>query len=190
MVRTGQGWSVQSGRLLGSGDALHVQLGWPGLSAAFLHSGSSKFDVGAKFTFNYGYEGIPSVIPGLKLQGLVRLGLVDAAKLNVALTFSPGGFSYFSGGGAAFGLTMPVGVQLGIPVGDALNLSFGMDMPFNILFVGNGVFTLNLLFGGGVEYAIDRNMMLTLNTRFGPAIAFGGQSQFSFDVLMGMAFRL
>lgn len=190
-VRGGQNWSVLSGRLLGSGDALHVQFGWPGISAGFLHSASQKLDAGARFTFNYGYEGVTSVVPGLKLQGLVKLGLADSGRINAALTFSPGGLVYFAGGGAQFGLLFPIGVQAGLPIGDALMLNFGMDLPFYVRFVGGGVFDMHILFGGGLEYAIDRNMLLTLNTRFGPAINFNsGQGNFAFDALMGVAFKL
>ncbi len=186
----GQSWSVLSGRMLNSGDALHLQLGWPGLSATYLHSVSPKFDAGARFTFNYGYEGVTTVNAGLKLQALAKINLVDTGRLAAALTFSPGAFVYFTGG-TVFGITMPVGVVLGIPVGDAITLNFGMDAPFNVRFVGGGQFDLHLLFGGGLEYAIDRNLMLTLNTRFGPAINFNsGSGQFAFDALMGVAFKL
>ncbi|MFY0580272.1 hypothetical protein ACN28S_43895 [Cystobacter fuscus] len=88
----GQGWSVLSGQTVGQGaNVLNGQLGWPGISLGLLHGATSRFDIGGKFSFNYGREGIvTSVVPGIKLQAWMRLMLVQTSQVNVGLSFSPG----------------------------------------------------------------------------------------------------
>lgn len=185
-------WSVTSARLVPSGQsALHAQIGWPGLSATFRHGASSRFDVGARFSFNYGFENIAFVLPGFKLQAVTRLQLVESDRFNFGLMFDPGMFFYFQPQTTVIGLTLPVKFAMGIPVGSALMLNLGMDVPFLIQFTPSTAASMQLLFGGGLEYALDRNLLLTFNARFGPAIpfAFAG-AQLAFELLMGVAFKL
>lgn len=188
--------SVLAGNTIGSGnDVVHVQMGWPGLSATLLHGLSDVADLGGRFTFNYGYEGITEIVPGFKIQGVLRLELVDTPRYNLGFTFDPGLMLYFDNGfpdDIMFGFTLPVALTFGLPINDKVMLNFGMNVPF-FFAVNFEQFVVPILFGGGVEYQIDDKMAFTFNTRFGPAIFaydFGSNSRFAFQTLFGLAFKL
>jgi hypothetical protein len=195
----GQGWSVLSGQTMGQGGTAFVgQVGWPGISLGLLHGATSKFDIGGKFTFNYGREGIvTSVVPGLKLQAWVRLMLLQSARVNVGLSFAPGPFFYFYNNGTDVGLALPIALTVGIPVGSAVMLNVGMDIPFYVIFGTGGGPVFPILFGGGLEYFIDRNLAVNFNVRMGPSIfpndGFiryrGSQAHFTMEALFGLAYK-
>ena len=194
----GQGWSVLSGQTLGQGaNALVGQAGWPGVSLGLLHGATSRFDIGGRLGFNYGREGIVTrVVPGLKLQAWVRLMLVQTSKVNLGLSFAPGPFFYFNRGSTDVGLVLPLAFTLGIPVGSALMLNVGLDVPFYVVFGTGGGPVVPLLVGAGGEYFIDRNLALTFNTRFGPSLGTyenflgRGRSAFTLEALFGVAYKL
>ncbi len=188
------GWNVQSGNTVGGGNTvIHAQMGFPGVSATLLHGMTSKIDLGGRFSFNYGYEGMPStIVPGLKLQFILRVGLVERNKINFGLRAEPGFSAYFAGGGTAFGILVPVGFDFGIRASDALSVNLNLDLPMFAQFYsygGPGSFWVPVLFGAGAEYKIDNNLELTLNSRFGPAIHTSGAAVFAFNLLFGVAYR-
>ncbi|MCY1081035.1 hypothetical protein [Archangium lansingense] len=193
----GQGWSVLSGQTMGQGGtALTGQVGWPGVSLGLLHGATSRFDIGGKLTFNYGREGIvTSVVPGLKLQAWVRLMLLQTARLNLGLTFAPGPFFYFYEVGTDVGLTLPIALTVGIPVGSALMLNVGLDIPFYVIFGTGGGAVVPILLGGGLEYFLDRNLAVNFNVRMGPSVGasgvFGvrGRASFTLEALLGIAYK-
>ena len=187
---TAEGGSVMGGNTVGDGaTVIHGQLGWPGISATLLHGVSPVFDVGGKFTFNYGLEGTTNVVPGIKLQAALRLNIVDKGNINFGLHFEPGLGFYFFPGGALVGITLPVGLAVGFPVTPQLKLSAGMDFPLFIYFTPVAGVSFPILFGGGLEYAFQPNVALTFQLRMGPAIGSGG-ALFAFDALFGVAFHL
>ena len=52
-------WTVQSGKTVGEGsNVFWGQGGFPGIWAEFIHGLTPTLEVGAKFAFNYGVEGI------------------------------------------------------------------------------------------------------------------------------------
>ncbi|MHB8875411.1 MAG: hypothetical protein ACYC8T_17135, partial [Myxococcaceae bacterium] len=117
----GQGWSVLSGQTVGTNETvISGAMGWPGISATLLQGVSPKIDIGGRFTFNYGFEGIVTrVTPGLKLQGVLRVAVAETDKLNFGVNFAPGPLFYFETGQTLVGLTLPVGFVVGIPAGSA-----------------------------------------------------------------------
>lgn len=188
----GQGWSVLSGETVGSGRTVfHGQVGFPGLSATLLHGNSDKVDLGGRFSFNYGEEGLVDAInPGLKLQGLMRINLVKS-KVNVGLALEPGVFFYFYGGGTDIGMTIPIKLAVGIPASSALMINVGMDLPLAVKFNRGSTVIIPILFGGGLEYAIDQSLMATFNLRMGPSIfTRGGGTAFTLESLIGIAVKL
>lgn len=190
----GQGWSVLSGQTVGNGTAFVGQLGWPGVSLGLLHGAAPKFDIGGKFTFNYGREGIvTSVVPGLKLQAWARLMLLQSSNVNVGLSFAPGPFFYFNEFSTDVGLSLPIALNVGIPVGSAIMLNVGMEIPFYVIFGSGGGPVIPVLVGGGMEYFIDRNLAATFNVRMGPSIFpyqdVRGRARFTMDALFGIAYR-
>ena len=216
----GQGWSTITGETLGEGaTAVHLQAAWPGLSVTVAHGYSPSFDFGGTFTFNYSYEGdVRAAYPGLKLQGYLKATLLDKRQYNIGLSFAPGILTYFfgqtfctplalgtqtefgyywvggnvcTGGGTQFGLTFPVGLTFGIPARHDLNIAFTFDVPFFVTFGDFGTATVPILFGGGVEYFLDRSKALTFNLRTGPMIftKSGYGSDFTLQALVGLALK-
>lgn len=193
----GQGWSLLAGDTVGAGqNVFSAQLGWPGISLGLLHGGTSRFDIGGKFTFNYGQEGLVEVVePGIKLQAWVRLMLARTSQASLALTFQPGPFFYFHGGYTDVGLALPVSLVAGIPVGSAIMLNLGLDVPFHVYFGSGGGPVFPILVGGGLEYFIDRNLAVNFNVRMGPSIfpetRFWRRAYalFTLEALMGVGWR-
>ncbi|WP_257459732.1 hypothetical protein [Archangium lipolyticum] len=193
----GQGWSVLSGQTLGNGTALVGQVGWPGLSLGLLHGATNKFDIGGKLSFNYGREGIvTSVVPGLKLQAWLRLMLLESSRVNLGVSFAPGPFFYFYERYTDVGLSLPIAFTLGIPVGSALMLNAGLDIPFYVIFGSGGGAVVPILAGVGLEYFVDRNLAVTFNVRMGPSIfpyddfRYRGRARFTMEAMFGIAYRL
>ncbi|MDY7228533.1 hypothetical protein [Hyalangium rubrum] len=193
----GQGWSVLAGDTVGANNTVFSgQLGWPGISLGLLHGANSKLDIGGKFTFNYGQEGLVEVVePGLKLQAWVRLMLAQTSKVSLAVTFQPGPLFYFHDGDTDVGLALPVALVAGIPVGSALMLNVGLDIPFHVYFGTGGGPVFPLLVGGGMEYFLDRSLAVNFNVRMGPSIfpdsGRRGRSEayFTLEALFGVAYR-
>jgi hypothetical protein len=193
----GQGWSVLAGDTVGAGrNVFSAQLGWPGISLGLLHGATSRFDIGGKFTFNYGQEGIVEVVePGIKLQAWVRLMLARTSQASLALVFQPGPFFYFHDGDTDVGLALPVSFVAGIPVGSALMLNLGLDVPFHVYFGTGGGPVFPFLVGGGLEYFVNRDLEVNFNVRMGPSIfpeaGRRGRSEayFTLEALMGVGYR-
>jgi hypothetical protein len=193
----GQGWSLLAGDTVGAGrNVLSAQIGWPGVSLGLLHGGTSSFDIGGKFTFNYGQEGLVEIVePGIKFQAWVKLRLVNTPQATLALVFQPGPFFYFHDGDTDVGLALPVALVAGIPVGSAIMLNVGLDVPFHVYFGTGGGPVFPLLAGGGLEYFISRDLSVNFNVRMGPSIfpeaGRRGRSEayFTLEALMGVGWR-
>lgn len=202
----GQGWSVLSGQTVGQ-DALvfHAEFGVPGLNLNLLYGATDKLDLGGRFGVRYLYEGITrSTLPGITLQALIRLQLLERKKFNLALTFEPGPYFYFNGSrrfyrgffvdyapGTVAGFAFPVALTVGIPVGSALMVNAGLDVPFHVPFGSFSGPFIPILFGAGLEYFIDRSLGLTLNMRTGPQIdTYFNTTHFTLEFLFGVAIKL
>lgn len=171
----------------------HGQFGWPGLWLTFLHGASSRLSLGGRFSFDYGFESqLGNIDLGVKFQALVRLGLVDTGKVSIGLDLAPGLLLHFGQAGlVTFGLPIPVAVVMGIPVNDAFSLHVAMEVPMLATLTGQVGVYVPLLFGGGLEYALDRNLQITLALRMGPFIdAPRGRANFGLNALFGIAFRI
>jgi hypothetical protein len=193
----GQGWSLLAGDTVGAGqNVLSAQIGWPGVSVGLLHGATPKFDIGGKFTFNWGQEGIVQIVePGIKLQAWVRLMLARMPQASLALVFQPGPIFYFHDSFTQVGLALPVSLVAGIPVGSAIMLNLGLDVPFHVYFGSGGGPVFPLLVGGGLEYFIDRNLQVNFNVRMGPSLypdqgrRGRNHADFTLEALMGVGWR-
>ncbi len=192
LAQRGQGWSVLAGETLGGGNtAFHGQIGWPGISLGLLHGGSDRFDIGGKFSFNWGREGwVRYTDPGIKLQAWMRLQLVKERNFSLALTFQPGPFFYFNRHDTDVGLALPLGLVVGIPAGSAVMVNLGLDIPFHVYF-GEGIGPVfPILVGGGLEYFVNRQLGVTFNVRLGPAVIPDiDDTEFTLEALFGVAYR-
>jgi hypothetical protein len=115
----------------------------------------------------------------------------------LAVTFQPGPLFYFHDGSTDVGLALPVALVVGVPVGSALMLNAGLDIPFHVYFGTGGGPVFPLLVGGGLEYFIDRNLAVNFNVRMGPSIfpdsgGRGNRSRayFTLEALFGLAWKL
>ncbi|WP_205519628.1 hypothetical protein [Pyxidicoccus caerfyrddinensis] len=192
LAQRGQGWSILAADTLGRGNtAFSGQIGWPGLTLGLLHGGSERFDIGGKFTFNWGREGwVRFTDPGIKFQAWMRLMLAQTNNVSLALTFQPGPLFYFDNGDTDVGLALPVGFVVGIPAGSAVMVNLGLDLPFHVYF-GEGIGPVfPILVGGGLEYFIDRSLAINFNVRMGPSlIPDFDATEFTLEALMGVAYR-
>ena len=189
-------WSVITGRTVGAGAfVIHPEFGWPGLGAAFIYGAGSAFDVGGRFTFNYGSELATVIVPGLKMTGFLKFKLLNQQKFSLALRTEPGIGFFFPGGSAGMQIFFPVYMDFGIHPIPQLGVVLGADLPFQIGFSFGGgpvFFALPMGFGPGLEFALTPNVQLTFNMRFGPGIiASGGGAgaNFAFKTLMGVAIK-
>jgi hypothetical protein len=190
-----EGWSAMSGQTLGTGGAMvWAQFGWPGISADLAYGVNPTLDLGGRFTFNYGEEGITDTgVLGLKFQFTLRAQLVHKPKFDLALRFDPGLLLYFPSNTTVFGMTFPVGLEAGFPITPLFRASASFDLPFWITFSPSpveGFFPI--LFGGGVEYLFQHNLALTARLKMGPTIATGNRTRntfFTLYFLFGLAYR-
>jgi hypothetical protein len=214
-----QGWSVVTGETVGSGaTSLHVQAAWPGISLSVIHGSSPGFDLGGIFTYNYNYEGdVRASFPGIKVQGYFKGTLVKSPRYNLGLWFAPGMLAYFLGqdfcspiitgthtvdgsfyslanictgvGGTQYGVTLPAGLVFGVNASDKVHLALNLDVPFFVTFGDYGTPTIPILFGGGVEYFVERSTALTFTMRTGPMIFTKSGTDFTFQALLGLAYN-
>ena len=216
----GQGWSVVTGETVGGGaTSLHVQAAWPGLSISLLHGSSPGFDFGGVFTFNYNYEGdVRASYRGIKLQGYLKATLLKNPRYNLGLWFAPGMLAYFLGQnfcmpvilgthtvdgsfysagtsamaseGRSSALRFRQVWSLAYPCGAICNIAFNLDLPVFVTFGDYGSLVVPVLFGGGVEYFLERSTALTFNIRTGPMIfTRSGGTDFAFQALLGLAYK-
>lgn len=188
------GWSVLSGRTVGTDqNVIHGQVGWPGVSATLLHGMTPKVDIGGAFAFNYGVEGSTYVYPELALRGVGRLNLVDTPKYNIGIGTQPGLLMWFPGSGisAQFGIGIPVSFAAGFPISREVMLVAGADIAFDVFFTSGGYVVIPILFGGGAEYMIEPNLLLTFTLRLGPVVSAGqlGGTVFGLNALIGLAYK-
>ena len=189
-----QGWSAMSGQTLGSGGGMvWGQFGWPGISADLAYGVSPTLDLGGRFAFNFGEEGITDTgVLGLKFQFTVRGQLVHKPKFDLALRFDPGLLLYFPSNTTVVGMTFPVGLELGFPINQTLRANASFDLPFWITFNPTVEGFIPILFGGGVEYLFQHDLALTARLKMGPTIGTGNRTRntfFTLYLLMGLAYR-
>jgi hypothetical protein len=190
-------WTVESGKTVGAGNNVFWgQVGYPGIWAELVHGTDATTEIGGKFAFNYGFEGIVNAgVVGLDFQFLLRKQFFDNGKIRIAGVFDPGILLYFPSGFTFFGITFPVGVEFGFPVSPQVSINASFDLPMYVLFPSGGyntVFVIPLLFGGGAEYLIEKNLALTFKLKLGPSIVTGnyyGSTQFTLYVLFGAAYK-
>jgi len=214
-----QEWSVTTGQTIGGGaTSIHVQAAWPGVSIGVLHGGTPGFDFGGILSFNYNYEGdVRASFPGIKVQGYFKGTLVKSRRYSLGLWFAPGMLAYFLGqnwcnpvilgthtvdgsfysvanvctgvGGTQYGAALPAGLIFGVSASEKVNLALTLDVPFFITFGQYGTPTVPILFGGAVEYFLDRSTAVTFSLRTGPMIFTKYGTDFTFQALLGLAYK-
>ncbi len=189
-------WTLDSGKTVGADQtAIWGQVGFPGVWAELVHGIDPLTEIGGKFAFDYGQEGVVNgcCIVGLDFQFLLRRNFFDNGKIWIAGTFQPGFILEFPSGATQFGLAFPLGVQFGFPVSPQLTFNGSFDLAMYAIFGSgfrSGTFALPILFGGGVEYLMQPNVALTFQIKLGPTIfTAGGSAQFTLYALVGIAYK-
>lgn len=209
---SGGKWSVV-GALTAPANANVVEggLGWPGIHVSYLRGISDQLEMGGRFTFNYGVEGLlGGVVPGVKFQFLLRFKFFDNGKVSLAVRFEPGPLFYFypsSGvitcatdqfgnvicgrsGTTVPGLVLPVGVRLGLVASSAINIGLSFDLPMWFAFARVTTFYVPVLMGIGVEYFLQSNLLVAFNIKMGPTLSSGGGTAvFTFESKLGVGYR-
>lgn len=193
-VPSGQAWSAVGPRTVGQRrNVLEGAVGWPGVTVGYLRGIAPKFNLGGRFGFVYGVEGLvrARVAPGLKLQLLTKVTLLDQGKISFGLTFEPGPVFHFYGNqGTLVAFTLPVGFRLGIAASSAVQLALLFDLPFWISFGPGSSFNMPILTGVGVEYFLQSDLLVFLRLRMGPTVFFrGGVAEFTLDSVVGVGWR-
>lgn len=190
---TGQPWSLIGARTLAPGDnALEAFAGYPSVSAGYLRGVASGINAGVRLGFVYGVEGMfREPAPGFKVQGLVRFRLLDSGLVSLGVVLEPG-FLYYSSflQGPRVGLTLPVGLRLGIAASSALAVAITVDVPMWVEFGPFGGFNAPILTGGGVEYFISTDFLAFARARIGPTLrTTGRQTEVTFEGSIGIGYR-
>jgi hypothetical protein len=196
--RMGQGWTLLGAQTAGDGaNVIAVEVGFPAIAVTYLRGVTSIEDVGFRLAFNYGYEGLVSaIVPGMRAEALARLRLVDTGQVNIGVRGGVGVFAYFTSAYTLPGITIPLALDVGIPVGSAFAISTGVDVPLFITFGQTGGLTAPILFDAGLEYWLSKGWEANLHARMGPALNVTGPfvpvgtSQIAFEISVGMAFKL
>lgn len=188
----GQRWSVVGGRTAGAGaNTVEGGIGWPGLSVAYARGVASNVDLGVRVTFNYGLEGLVTrVLPGAKLQGVVKLRAVDSGPVSFGVVFEPGPlFAVDRFGNGLVGFSLPVSARLGISISSAITLGFSVDVPLWVEFGAGGGVNVPILPGLGLEYFLKSELAAFFKARMGPTIRPLNSVELAFDAHLGVAYR-
>lgn len=188
----GQSWSVVGGRTVGEQHgALEAWVGWPGVSVAYLRAVAPIFDAGVRASFLYGREGlVGAVLPGFKVQGLLKLQLLSAGALSVAATFEPGPFFNVEYGVADWGFSLPLGLRVGVAASSALTLGVSFDLPVWVRFGPVAGINIPFMPGVGVEYFVKSDLLVFARARMGPTLRSGRPAEFTLDAQLGVGWRM
>ena len=185
-------WSVDSANTVGAGANVFAgAVGYPGLDLRLLHGLDATTDVNAHIGLNYAFEGITR--GGARFELTAQVGIrKELANLggNVKLAgrFDPGILVATSPG--VFGIKIPFGLELGIPLSSQLIANASFDLPLYFTLGDYNAFYVPLLFGGGIEYLLNPNLALTGKIRLGPTFGTNGYgSAFTLYALFGVAYR-
>ena len=184
-------WTVDSGNTVGAGANVFAgAVGYPGLDLRLLHGLDATTDVNAHIGINYGFEGITR---GSRFEFTAQVGIrkelmVLGNNMKLAGTFDPGILVASSPG--EFGIKIPFGLQLGIPLSHEFMLNASFDLPLFFTFGDFSAFYIPLLFGVGGEYLIQPNLAITGKVKVGPTFGTNGfPTSFTLYALFGVAYK-
>jgi hypothetical protein len=184
-------WSVDSGNTVGAGANVFAgAVGYPGLDLRIIHGLDATTDVNAHIGINYAFEGITR---DTRFEFTAQVGirkelLTLGGNMKLAGKFDPGILVASSPG--EFGLKIPLGLELGIPLSQALMLNASFDLPMFFTFGDFSAFYIPLLFGGGLEYLVNPNLAITGKIKVGPTFGTNGfPTSFTLYALIGVAYK-
>lgn len=186
-------WSVLTGETVSSDrDAIAFEVGWPGVSFSYLHGVTDRTDVGIRFDLLYSYENTTDTAFGVGADVPLRLVVNRSDLVSIALHVDPGLRIYSRNGGTDFMTRFPVGGVIGVQATPQLRLAASADLAMAINWAHTAFFEIGPQFGLAGEYAVDRKLMLGLNTKFGPQFITlsGTGAQLAFTVQAVVGYRM
>lgn len=185
-------YSLLGGTTVPAGaDIVSAEVGWPSATFGLTHGLSPTTDVGFKFDLLWGFENTTISRFGLGFRVPLRATIWRRDRLSALVHIDPG-LKVYTASPTFFGLQFPVGVTLGYAAAPEFNVGFGLDLPMTLMVSPSPVrFFLGPLFGPSVEYHVDRQLTVGLNTRFGTIINTNtGGSEFGLTMQALLAWRL
>jgi|SRR5438094_5266274 len=191
-------YSLLGGTTVPSGvDVASAEVGWPSATFGFTHGTSANTDIGFKFDLIYGLEYTDIGQFGIGARVPLRMMVMRRDRLSAVVHIDPGLKLYTTNINTTFGIQFPVGVTVGYAAQPQLNVAFGLELPMFLAFISpHGPtqsqvdFFIGPLFGPAVEYHVDRQLTVGLNTRFGPMFEAKDGSRFGFITQLLLAYRL
>jgi|SRR5205085_10057704 len=192
-------YSLLGGTTVPNGvDVVSAEVGWPSASFGFTHGTSPTTDIGFKFDLLWGFEYATAYSQfGLGFRVPLRAIVLRRDRLTAVAHIDPG-LKVYTTTPATFGFQWPAGLTLGYSATAEVNVAFGLELPMTLVVTGptgpnQSAVRLYLgpLFGPAVEYRVDRQLTVGLNTRFGPIFnTSNGTSAFGMIMQAMLAWRL
>jgi hypothetical protein len=183
-------YSLLGGTTVPSGvDVVSAEVGWPSATFGLTHGMSPTTDVGVKFDLIFGFEDTTISQFGIGFRVPLRKMVMRRDRMSVLVHVDPG-VKVYTTSPAVFGFQWPVGVTLGYSASPELNVGFGVEVPMTLIVTPSVRFFLGPMFGPAVEYHVDRQLTVGLNTRFGPIFNTSDGSEFGFIMQALLAWRL
>ena len=184
-------WSVDSAYTVGAGANVFAgSVGYPGLDLRLIHGLDATTDVNAHVGINYAFEGITR---GTRFEFTAQVGIRKelanvGGNMKLSGKFDPGIIVASSPG--EFGLKIPFGLELGIPLSSVLTMNASFDLPLFFTFGDFSAFYIPVLFGTGVEYLVNPNLAITGKIKVGPTFGTNGfPTSFTLYALFGVAYK-
>jgi hypothetical protein len=190
-------WTLVAGDAGGKGaDWVSAQFGWPSISLGYTHGVSDRADLGVRFDLIYGVESAADVTQlGVGLRFPLRVTVVRSGRVSLLVHVDPG-IKAYTYSDAQLGLQFPAGLTWSLRAGSSVWIALSFDAPMTVLLTGVPKSTLivGVQPGLSIEYALDRQLSLSLDTRFGPLYStpqyFPESAQFGFRTQVGVALKL
>ena len=186
-------WSVATGETVSTDhDALAFEMGWPGLSFAYLRGLSDRSDVGFRISLLYEVENTSNSAFGAALDVPLRVVVSRKDKVSLGLHLDPGLRVYTKSGYSNFLTRFPVGGTLGIQATPELRLAATADLTMAINWTHTAFFEVGPQFGFAAEYTVDKNLLVGLKASFGPQFyTFANSStDFAFTAEVVVGYRM
>jgi hypothetical protein len=189
-------WSTVTGETVSPDrDALRFDLGWPGIGFTYLHGLGDRRDIGFHFELLYGWEQTSNSKFGLGFGVPYRLIVNRHERVSVELHIEPGMRVYPGNavtGASDFFIRAPFGGTLGLQITPELRVAAEADLNFAIQIPNTAFLEIGPEFGFAIEYAVDRNLNVAFDTRFGPQFysISGAATDFAFITNVTLGYRM
>jgi hypothetical protein len=162
-------WSVVTGETVSPDrDAIAFQVGWPGVSFAYLHGTSDRSDLGIKLDLLYGFEGTTTARFGAGLDVPLRLVVNRSDRVSVTVHVDPGIRIYSQSSQTDLMTPFPAGGTIGFQATPLVRIGVSADLVMAVNWTHTQFFEVSPQFGVAAEYFPEKNLLWGLNLKIGP----------------------